>query len=580
MILILEVVSPRGLELGGASRQAFHRDGGTIGRDRRSTWVLTDPKVSGLHARITCRESVFYIEDKSRNGVFLNGRSHRLTRDVPHPLAAGDRLTIDPYEIRVSIEGAADAVGGGVAAASPGRGRPAVDDPFQLDPADPFGAGPAPVGEPALDPLALLNLGGPAVPPRRPPSAEDLHGGDILEEAYRAPDVLAPPVPSRAPEPPSPGAPEIPPDYNPLADESQVFRVAVPTPGGPRQAAPLPSAFFPAPPPVRQPPPPAPVERRETPVVSPPPEAAPPVLDLVAASEPLAPFPPVAPPVPMAPAPSDPAPLPVFETSDTGALRAFRSEESSLGLRRADIPPVDVIRPPVHHPPPVHQPPPVPMARSGGGAGDLGAVLEGAGLDPALAGPELGRQLGQILRVVVAGVMAVMESRIEVKDEFGMKRTRFMPAENNPLKFSANVDDALHNLLVKRNPAYLGPVAAFEDAFADLTQHQVAMLAGIRRAFEFLLAEFDPDRLQQEFDRQGGKGLVPGKLRYWDQYRERLHALVKDPDACFSRLFGDEFARAYADQLARLKASAAGPAPRPEGPDRTPTSGAQGGQPA
>ena len=42
------------------------------------------------------------------------------------------------------------------------------------------------------------------------------------------------------------------------------------------------------------------------------------------------------------------------------------------------------------------------------------------------------------------------------------------------------------------------------------------MLAGMRVAFESMLAEFDPDRLQQEFDRQLSKGLVPAKLRYWD----------------------------------------------------------------
>ena len=34
-----------------------------------------------------------------------------------------------------------------------------------------------------------------------------------------------------------------------------------------------------------------------------------------------------------------------------------------------------------------------------------------------------------------------------------MRTTRFRNAENNPLKFSANVDDALHNLLPQRNPA-------------------------------------------------------------------------------------------------------------------------------
>ena len=130
--------------------------------------------------------------------------------------------------------------------------------------------------------------------------------------------------------------------------------------------------------------------------------------------------------------------------------------------------------------------------------------------------------------------------------------TRFRAAENNPLKFSVNVDDALHNLLVKRNAAYLGPVESFEDAFDDLRDHQIAMLAGMRVAFEAMLAHFDPDRLQEEFDRTS-KGLVPAKLRYWDLFRERRQDFVKDPEATFRRLFGEEFARAYEEQLKLLK---------------------------
>ena len=62
----------------------------------------------------------------------------------------------------------------------------------------------------------------------------------------------------------------------------------------------------------------------------------------------------------------------------------------------------------------------------------------------------------------------------------------------------ANVEDALHNLLVKRNAAYLGPVDAFDDAFDDLRHHQMATLEGIRVAFESMLAEFHPDRLQEQ----------------------------------------------------------------------------------
>jgi type VI secretion system FHA domain protein len=179
-------------------------------------------------------------------------------------------------------------------------------------------------------------------------------------------------------------------------------------------------------------------------------------------------------------------------------------------------------------------------------------VLIGAGLNPADVTPEVAREFGQIMRVVVAGVMDIMRARQQIKDEFRMQATRVRPVENNPLKFSADVDDALQNLLLKRNRAYLRPVDAFEDAFADLRHHQIAMLAAMRKAFESMLAEFDPDRLQEEFDRQ--KGLVPAKLRYWDLYREKHHEMIRDPETTFRRLFSETFAEAYEAQLRELKA--------------------------
>ena len=50
----------------------------------------------------------------------------------------------------------------------------------------------------------------------------------------------------------------------------------------------------------------------------------------------------------------------------------------------------------------------------------------------------------------------------------------------------------------------------------------------MRLAFESMLAQFDPDRLQEEFDRQIKKGSilgVPAKLRYWDLYRDKYSDL-------------------------------------------------------
>jgi predicted component of type VI protein secretion system len=87
-----------------------------------------------------------------------------------------------------------------------------------------------------------------------------------------------------------------------------------------------------------------------------------------------------------------------------------------------------------------------------------------------------------------------------------------------------------------------------------------------------LLADFDPARLQEAFDRQGGTGLLPAKLRYWELYRDKLEAILKDRDGAFRRLFGEEFARAYEDQLRQIKSQSrrgdAGPSIGPDRPDR------------
>jgi type VI secretion system FHA domain protein len=274
-------------------------------------------------------------------------------------------------------------------------------------------------------------------------------------------------------------------------------------------------------------------------------------------------------------APDDPDPPSIAAPySPAPPLEERAANRPDEGRERAiprSIPPARVL-PPVEHAPSARDRAPIATSPDPAPGADFADVLAGAGLDPASVTPEIARDFGQILRVVVSGVMDVMRSRQQIKDEFRMQGTRVRRVDNNPLKFSADVDDALHNLLLKRNAAYMSPVEAFEDAFADLRNHQIAMLAGMRTAFESMLAEFDPDRLQEEFDRQLAKGLVPAKMRYWDSYRERQQQAAKDPEATFRRLFGEEFARAYEDQLRALKSqqgNAGGGSSKPPKPPET-----------
>jgi type VI secretion system FHA domain protein len=270
-----------------------------------------------------------------------------------------------------------------------------------------------------------------------------------------------------------------------------------------------------------------------------------------------------------------PEPEPPPPSSPAGLIPADYNPLDSDARISLPAAPARPAKPPVEARPPVDQSRPaaqVPAPRSPARAraaapaehardSSLARVLAGAGIDSSVVTPDLDRNFGQILRVVVAGVIDVLQARQRLKDEFRMRVTTFKAAQNNPLKFSANVDDALYNLLVKRNAAFLGPVDAFEDAFEDIRNHQMAMLAGVRVAFEAVLAQFHPDRMQEEFDRQARGSLVPGKLRYWDQYRERFNDMVSDADASFRELFGEEFAKAYEEQLERLKARERGRQP-------------------
>ena len=77
-----------------------------------------------------------------------------------------------------------------------------------------------------------------------------------------------------------------------------------------------------------------------------------------------------------------------------------------------------------------------------------------------------------------------------------------------------------------------------------------------RAAFGAACREFDPRRLQAEFDRELERSLFSFLLkgRYWNLYQSKFGDLAKDPDRSFRELFGDKFTQVYEEQLESLKA--------------------------
>jgi type VI secretion system FHA domain protein len=192
----------------------------------------------------------------------------------------------------------------------------------------------------------------------------------------------------------------------------------------------------------------------------------------------------------------------------------------------------------------------------GGSGPSLAEMFASAGLDPSRVSPETYAQLGFILRSVVQGLVGVLQARAQVKNTFRLPVTMIQPVENNPLKFSANFEDALQNLFLKRTQGWLGPAESFQDAFDDLIAHEMAMVAGIRAAFSAMLQKFSPEMLEAQYERRAKRGVFGGgKGAYWDMYRESFQELTGDAEGNFQRLFGEDFARAYHDQLQRLIAA-------------------------
>jgi len=200
-----------------------------------------------------------------------------------------------------------------------------------------------------------------------------------------------------------------------------------------------------------------------------------------------------------------------------------------------------------------------PPATTGQTSLELEELLHAAGVPASQMSPEMARELGQVLRIVVQGLMEVLQSRAEIKSQLRMSMTRMQPTENNPLKFSPNVEAALHTLLVERNRGYLPTVRAFQEALTDIRNHQIAVLQGIRTAFNSMLEQFDPEKIDEELEKQSKRGgllnLGGGKARFRELYVEQFASMTSDPDATFKRLFGEFFAQAYEEQMDRLKAT-------------------------
>ena len=192
----------------------------------------------------------------------------------------------------------------------------------------------------------------------------------------------------------------------------------------------------------------------------------------------------------------------------------------------------------------------------------LDAFFRGAGLPAQKLDDKQTEQtlhrLGQIMREVILGVSENLHLRADQKNTLRVPTTTIQAQRNNPLKFSASVEEALTNLLFRQSGEYLGAVDSVRETFGDIKQHQQHLLSAIRTAVADYIGRLDPEDLEAKFS-NGKRGIMnaANKLKYWDLYKDLYQVVANCQPGQFPQQFLEELTRAYETEASRAAPSTA-----------------------
>lgn len=554
MLVRIQATAYNGKALAEPLAAEFDELGGNIGRGDSNTLILPDPErhVSRTHAAVMFRGGRYVLLDKgSVSAVHINGRELGQGRETA--INDGDELTIGGYVLRISMHN---------------------------DPAAEAQLGkPLPAGRPVNDPLALFSTGGSAANPfadLMPPARQSLMDDPFASASQNAaPANFDPFADFGALAASAGGGPLLPDDLDlglepatanqkiddlfglgPAASDpfAPGSALADPLRGLPSDTDPL--AGFSAAPAANS----ARPQRNDTP-------------ELHGSFRPPQPIPaaPAAKVEPKGEGPWPTEPGMVLSWDEHGAGSGEIKTIIINPSRRAEDTPV---RPPAGPAASPVGPAPLPSESSRNIAPDpasllanpgsqeelLRAFLNGAGVpDLALPGglaPRTMAMLGEILREATQGTLDLLLARAMIKREVRAEMTMIVARENNPLKFSPNVEAALAHLLAPQARGFMPPVQAMQDAYDDLRSHQFAFMAGMRAALAGVLQRFNPTELEERLTRRSMMdSLLPmnRKARLWDLFGELYGDISKEAEDNFHALFGKEFLRAYEAQIEKLQ---------------------------
>lgn len=258
---------------------------------------------------------------------------------------------------------------------------------------------------------------------------------------------------------------------------------------------------------------------------------------------PVAPLPPLPTPQPggddFAWAPYQPPPAPQVEPAapiptPRRPITAELPPGDPWGEPAAAEPAQPVLPQPMAPPPPSQPfaPPPMPAGMPAISAAEfVQRFAKGAGLSTGDLGWQdpgaFAEQLGSLMRLVAIELKQLLAARAESKRiARSANQTMIQAQDNNPLKFSPTVDDALQLIFGKPKSGYLSAQKAFDESFKDLKAHQIKTYSAMQHALRMLVEDLDPQAIAESMAQERGLDSLLGsrKAKMWDAYVARWDA--------------------------------------------------------
>ena len=177
-------------------------------------------------------------------------------------------------------------------------------------------------------------------------------------------------------------------------------------------------------------------------------------------------------------------------------------------------------------------------------------VAQGAGVPASVFARytpgELAEVLGIVLRLTASNLQQLLSARSELKDVVrSSSHTTIVKTNNNPLKFSPDVEEALRMMFAPASSSYLDAQRAIEQSFNDLKQHQGQIFAAMQDAIRSLQKDLDPVSIEAEVERGLGSIVVSRKAKLWDTYVVRWRMSTARHENGFLGVFLNYFAASY-----------------------------------